>query len=81
LQAPGPRGSPHDPQAPAGAASREPPPEDDETANTERSFLTFRPSHVGQRGFAPPRTNSSKRRSQDWHWYSNSGTGGLYEID
>jgi hypothetical protein len=57
-QAPGPRGSPHEPQPREGAVSARPPPE--ETAKTERSLRRFRLSHAGQTGRVFPETNCSK---------------------
>ena len=77
-QEPGPRGSPQEPQDPADEDASEaelddgrPPPEP--TAKTERSLSIFRLSQDGQRGFASPRTNSSKRFSHSRHRYSKSG--------
>jgi hypothetical protein len=75
-QAPGPRGSPQDPQPPERASDgpADPPLP---TAKTESSFCSFGLRHSGQRGLASPSTNSSKRFSQSRQTYSYSGMGRL----
>ena len=63
LQAPGPRGSPHDPQALIG---RSHPPDDlagvlDCAANTDISFCSSAPLHAGHAGDWLSRVKYSKR--------------------
>ena len=59
-QAPGPRGSPHDPQEPEGMDGDGPDPLA-ETANTESCGVSFLPSHLGHEAFSLPYTRASKR--------------------
>jgi len=59
-QAPGPRGSPHDPHAPAGSLAADfPLPV--LTAKTEISFSRSLLLHDGQAGFFDPKTIASNR--------------------
>src|SRR5437867_8285540 len=74
-QDPGPRGSPHEPQAPdrdAGASC----PEDSltpPTAKVENSFSRSTLPQPGQTGRASPKTSASKRREHFRQTYSNMG--------
>jgi hypothetical protein len=75
-QEPGPRGSPHEPQAEeAVSISDRAFPDDDETAKTDSSFETFRLSQEGQAGTAAPKTICSNLRPQPPQAYSKSGMG------
>ncbi len=67
-QAPGPRGSPHEPQEPADSAEERADPL--ETAKTERSRSTRALSQSGHSMRPFPLTNLSKRVSQSRHRYS-----------
>jgi hypothetical protein len=77
-QAPGPRGSPQDPQPPEGdGVSDRPllPPADDETAKTDSSLRRSRLSQAGQAGRESPEVKCSKAFPQARHTYSKSGIG------
>src|SRR5690349_5033125 len=70
-QAPGPRGSPHDPQAPGEAEAGELP--FALTANTESCGASFTLWHLGHCAFSAPYTNASKGCSQSLQMYSKIG--------
>ena len=76
--APGPRGSPHEPHGPAGAADLDELLAD--TANTESCGSNFFPRHFGHSAFSLPYTSAS-----NWCWhslqmYSKMGMGTLLPI-
>ena len=79
-QAPGPRGSPHEPQAPIGttdaAAERLPV----DTAKTESCLVSAVPWHFGHIGVRDAVTSVSNWWSQPWQRYSKSGMGTLYRF-
>jgi|GEM_PF-3952222 len=77
-QAPGPRGSPHEPHAPiAGCGS---PPPLLLTANVDSSFSSLALLHVGQVGLAEPMTRVSNRWPHFLHAYSKRGIGPPHEV-
>ena len=61
LQAPGPRGSPHDPQALIGRSENDLAGVLDWAAKTDISFCNSAPLHDGQEGDWPSRVRYSKR--------------------
>src|SRR6478609_5620500 len=73
-QAPGPRGSPHDPQGPLGTA--EAPDSWDfspRTAKLESCWLSRLLSHLGHAAFCVPRTMASNWWRHCWQTYSKIG--------
>lgn len=71
-QAPGPRGSPHDPQGDAeGVLSGDEAPF--ATANTDSCFSSSALAHAGQLGDSRSRVRYSKWWPQARHAYSNNG--------
>ena len=76
--APGPRGSPQEPQAPIDGA------EDDipfaETAKTENFGVRLLLWHFGQEAFSLPKTRASNSWSQLLHTYSKIGIGELQVV-
>jgi len=73
-QAPGPRGSPHIPQAPPVEAGIEDGPVDGPpTANTDSCFSSSTPAQAGQAGACPARVRNSNLWPQPRQAYSNRG--------
>jgi hypothetical protein len=73
-QAPGPRGSPHDPQGPLGlAAAADSWDFSPRTAKLESCWLSRLLSHLGQAAFCVPRTIASNSWWHCWQTYSKIG--------
>jgi hypothetical protein len=73
-QAPGPRGSPHEPHGlVVSEAKAEPDPPFELTAKTDNCFSRSWPAQAGQAGDRPSRVRNSKRWPQPRHAYSNKG--------
>jgi hypothetical protein len=72
-QAPGPRGSPHDPQDPVGMAGWEDPPLFADTAKTESWGCSFLLWHFGHSAFCCPKTKASNSWLQRSQIYSKIG--------